>query len=592
VSSAEGRAVRPPLAPGRGLLRHCDALAPWALNLAAALASLLVLTQLAMGAPGEDQLRLPWWALIAAFALTERILVHVHFRRGTHALTLGEIPMVVGLVFQSPVAVALAWSLGALIVLVPTRIAPVRLAFNLAVIWLDCAVAAAVLHAVPGSGHAALWLGVALGVTLASAASALLLSAAMALAGEPTTALRIRSMVVMGVLVSAINSSLGLAVAAVLAADPWAALLLVAPAAVLCGAYRAYVGQRQQRQELEFLYEASRTLTRCEDSATGLAGVLAMSLGTFRAEIAEVCMMPGGDGAEGRRVTVGPDERVEVLAPVAPDMVGELRELADGDDGIRVIVPEELGGALGPRLRGDGIREAMVARLEGDGRLVGTIMVANAGGSAAFGSADRRLFQTLAAHTGTMLGHDRLERRVLELHELRDELQHQAFHDPLTALANRLLFDDRVANALARRTGNAVVIYIDLDDFKPVNDTYGHEAGDALLCEVADRLRASLRAADTPARLGGDEFAVLLVDISPADVRVVADRILHNLTQSVRIAGRELRVGASMGVAIGASGTLSGEELLRNADAAMYVAKRGGKRGYVVHGQDGAPGSA
>jgi diguanylate cyclase (GGDEF)-like protein len=131
--------------------------------------------------------------------------------------------------------------------------------------------------------------------------------------------------------------------------------------------------------------------------------------------------------------------------------------------------------------------------------------------------------------------------------------------------------------ALKRRTGNAVVIYVDLDNFKPINDTHGHEAGDAVLVASAERLRHSLRPADTAARLGGDEFAVLLVDIPEQHIGVVADRIVGNLTQPLDVEGMELTVGASLGVAAAASGTLDAESLVRNADVAMYVAKHGGK---------------
>ena len=130
---------------------------------------------------------------------------------------------------------------------------------------------------------------------------------------------------------------------------------------------------------------------------------------------------------------------------------------------------------------------------------------------------------------------------------------------------------------LKRRTGNAAVIYVDLDNFKPINDTYGHEAGDAVLKAAGERLLASLRPSDTAARLGGDEFAVLLVDIPEEHIGVVADRIVGNLTKPLEFDGRELLVGASLGVASAASGTLDADSLVRNADVAMYVAKHGGK---------------
>ena len=128
------------------------------------------------------------------------------------------------------------------------------------------------------------------------------------------------------------------------------------------------------------------------------------------------------------------------------------------------------------------------------------------------------------------------------------------------------------------------MIYVDLNDFKPVNDTLGHDVGDELLKITADRLRESLRTADTPARLGGDEFAVLLTDIEPDHIRVVVERIIGNFARPFDLAGRTHAITASIGIAMGDCGAITGDELLRNADAAMYVTKHGGKRGYTIHG--------
>ena len=164
-------------------------------------------------------------------------------------------------------------------------------------------------------------------------------------------------------------------------------------------------------------------------------------------------------------------------------------------------------------------------------------------------------------------------------------LQHQVSHDGLTGLANRHRFADRVEHALARtirQPGSVAILYIDLDDFKEVNDSLGHEAGDQLLRAVADRLRGCLRPADTGARLGGDEFAVLLEDLKDtADAVVVAQRILTVLRAPVTLHDREVRPSASLGVALAEAGQ-SAEILLRNADTAMFIAKRAGQHSYTV----------
>lgn len=553
----------------------------WLLVAVMAGASLGVLVALDAHAP-RTGFTVPWLAATVAFAITERFPINVHFRRSSHALTLGEIPLIIALTFGHPVEVAIAWTVAVAVVLLPTRPIPVRMAYNIANVSLVTACTALGVHALAGTGDVGLWTGAALGVVGASALTVPVLSIAMALSGERMRSERIRAMLRVGVLVSSSNAGLALAIVAVLQADPWAGLLLLAPIAAVFVSYRAYTKQRRQHLELEFLYDAGRTLSGARDSASGLAGVLAMALETFHAELAEVTMLPADSEATATRVTVGPDRRVEVLEPVPPAAARQLRALVEGEPGVHVIPDKALDGVLADRLRDLAPREVMLAGLPGERRLLGTIMVANSGTVGAFGPEDRRLFETLAGHTGSTLGQEHLERRVVELREVKDKLYHQAFHDALTGLANRMLLEDRVAYAMARRTGNAVVMYIDLDDFKPINDTYGHEAGDTLLCAVAERMRASLRPSDTAARLGGDEFAVLLVDIAPHDVPTVAERILRNFEPPVELREGTARISASMGIAMADSGSMSAEELTRKADAAMYVAKRGGKRGYTI----------
>ena len=178
-------------------------------------------------------------------------------------------------------------------------------------------------------------------------------------------------------------------------------------------------------------------------------------------------------------------------------------------------------------------------------------------------------------------------RDVTQRRALEDQLTHQAFHDPLTNLANRALFRDRVEHALAHRNRNRAplaVMFMDLDDFKTVNDSLGHEAGDELLVEVARRLRATLRMSDTAARLGGDEFALLVEILShPEDTMKVADRVIQMLCEPFEVAGRQLSIHASVGIALATTRSESAEQLLRNADVAMYRAKTHGKGRYEIY---------
>jgi diguanylate cyclase (GGDEF)-like protein/PAS domain S-box-containing protein len=180
-------------------------------------------------------------------------------------------------------------------------------------------------------------------------------------------------------------------------------------------------------------------------------------------------------------------------------------------------------------------------------------------------------------------GRDVSERKAFE-----DQLAHQAFHDPVTNLANRALFADRVQHAIMRsiRGGPAIgIMFIDLDDFKTVNDSLGHAAGDTVLQEVARRLQATVRPADTVARFGGDEFAILLDGVNDSsEAADVAGRMLRALEQQFEVEGKQVYPRASVGICLVDSefGATDAEELLRNADVAMYMAKRDSKGSYRV----------
>ncbi|CAN5583640.1 hypothetical protein BH24ACT26_BH24ACT26_17180 [soil metagenome] len=167
-------------------------------------------------------------------------------------------------------------------------------------------------------------------------------------------------------------------------------------------------------------------------------------------------------------------------------------------------------------------------------------------------------------------------RDITERKRLEAALEHEAWHDSLTDLANRTLFLDRVEHALARsdrRKEHHSVIYLDLDNFKDVNDSMGHAVGDELLVKVAELLRRRLRPGDTVARLGGDEFAVLLEDTDTATAERVAERVLEGLEAPLELEDSAIEVRASLGIACGAAGVTKADELLKRADEAMYEAK-------------------
>jgi diguanylate cyclase (GGDEF)-like protein len=175
---------------------------------------------------------------------------------------------------------------------------------------------------------------------------------------------------------------------------------------------------------------------------------------------------------------------------------------------------------------------------------------------------------------------------VTERTALEERLEHQALHDSLTGLPNRRLFVDRLEQALRRirrrKEIGLAVLFMDLDGFKVINDSLGHDTGDRLLAEVAERLRGCLRPEDTLTRFGGDEFTVLVEDVRASDDAAgVAERIVEELREPFTVDGRELYVAASIGVGLTSDGTKGSEELLREADTSMYRAKEEGL-GYKV----------
>ena len=195
-----------------------------------------------------------------------------------------------------------------------------------------------------------------------------------------------------------------------------------------------------------------------------------------------------------------------------------------------------------------------------------------------FDSDRLRLARTMATEAAIMLENARLV----------EQLRHRAFHDPLTGLPNRALFRDRLAHALERSArdpeASCAVLFLDLDDFKRVNDRLGHDRGDGVLRTVAERLEAGLRRGDTAARLGGDEFTVLLEDAVDLDeVRATAERLALRLGRPILGGDEEVAIGVSIGIALSPEAGATVDELLTNSDAAMYLAKAAGKGRAAVY---------
>jgi diguanylate cyclase (GGDEF)-like protein len=275
---------------------------------------------------------------------------------------------------------------------------------------------------------------------------------------------------------------------------------------------------------------------------------------------------------EGSRGIDGPTLDQVRRRPIGEGVAG--RAVAED----RLIVVEDYAASRNamPLFRDQALQAAMAAPVHENGEAVGSLLVSTWTPGRRYGADARDLLLSIAQHVSLALTDAKTVGAMV----------HQALHDALTGLPNRALFLDRLEHALARasRAGTDIaVLFLDLDRFKTVNDSLGHAAGDQLLCAVAERIASCMRTADTAARLGGDEFAVLLEDLASTREAVgVAERIIAALEAPVLVAGREVHVSASIGIATGDGDS---EDLLRHADVAMYRAKAKGKGCYAMFEQ-------
>jgi diguanylate cyclase (GGDEF)-like protein len=350
-----------------------------------------------------------------------------------------------------------------------------------------------------------------------------------------------------------------------------------------------------------FLWEVSR---RLKDAAADLQSVVTMSadlaetldprlvgdriaVHIARAVGADDCALSYWDEATDRVVTLGyePPERRSALNETysLDDYPATRRVLAEQRPIVIDVDDPSADPAEVRYLASLGHRSLAMIPLVAAGRTVGVVEVT---------SARRAAFDQRSIELASMLAGEAA--MALENARLYDQIRHQALHDGLTGLANRVLFRDRVEHAVARsrRTGGQVaVLFIDLDDFKILNDTHGHARGDEVLAIAAGRVVEALRPSDTAARQGGDEFAVLIEDVvDEADALAVATRLADALRQPMPIDHVEVRIAASIGVALG-GGEATADDLLRNADVAMYAAKgssRGGAEIFRPALRDGA----
>jgi len=230
-----------------------------------------------------------------------------------------------------------------------------------------------------------------------------------------------------------------------------------------------------------------------------------------------------------------------------------------------------------------GVKAAMAAPVHEHGQVVGSLVVGSRAAGRVYSVTEQELLIAFAENASLAVTD---AKTVDALHAAVDDALHQALHDPLTGLANRVRFLDRFDHAIkVRRRADfeIAVLYLDIDDFKQINDRFGHVVGDCLLTEVGKRIGRSVRTGDTVARLGGDEFAVLIENASGvADAERTAIRILEAIRKPMELAGIQVSTSVSIGLVTVGPGPADSNEVLRNADVAMYRAKNAGKACVIV----------
>src|SRR3954453_19469943 len=536
-------------------------------------------------------LNLPWVLWGAAFAAGEVLVVHWQWKRDAHSFSMGDLVLAVGLFLATPVQLVTAMALGAgAALLLHRRQTGVKLVFNMAEYALGSSVALIVFHGLSGVlGTELNWLAALVAILAATLTADAAIFGIMIILEGRADVRQLVELLGLSVPFALGSAGMGLVVARTVVNDPAALALLALPTILIVVAYRAYTGAKEQQDNLRLLHEVT-SLLHAGDTQEALGDFLDSVRSAFRAEMAELVLL-GPAGREGATVSRSREgAEAIIMGPLDdPEDHHRLLRLATASGALTTRTGTARGQHLDVYATGRGLKDAMASALRTDDRVHGLLLVGGRlGDVTTFSSSDLALLDTFARHVATSLERGRLEENLRQVTDLKEQLRHQALHDPLTGLPNRTLFLDRARHAVdaaARPRISPAILYIDLDGFKPVNDTFGHEAGDSLLRTVADRLRGCLRPADTAARLGGDEFVVLLNGpIDRFGVARVVERIRSQLDVPVALGdGVITTVGASIGIAPGGIDTSDADSLVRNADIAMYAAKRALGNEFVVY---------
>jgi len=509
---------------------------------------------------------LPWFALVVTFGIAEATALHVEIRKESHSLSLSGIPMMFGLLFVSPLALSLAYLCGAAPAMLWVRKSDiVKTSWNLCLFFAEAALAAFILRHLLGMAMPTSlleWM-----VPLVAVLAAELLSLVSVSLVIMVVDVRFRPSLFADVGQSQILAALAgtFTVTALSASVANPAMILFAIVPVIgVGALMQSSGQLSQRhKDLQQLHGFTRALTNERGPRTVDTG-LAELVQIMRSRSAGLLIM-SNDPEIPSTLRVLVDDTFHDLDPqtFSAGLIAISNERT-----VTEVNAEEAGRAGRQVLQSMKASKLLTIKVLTEVDRVGVLFVADRlGMRSEFASEEFRLFGSLANTLSARLSNDHLVA----------ELETQAQHDALTGLSNRLTFEVALTASLANSTHRGVVLMIDLDRFKEINDSLGHDMGDRLLIEVASRLRAAGRSTDLVARFGGDEFAMLL-SLRDSDTDDDVDQRLRALHDKIcakfNLDGITFEIGASLGVVKWPELGHDSATILRHADTAMYEAKR------------------
>jgi diguanylate cyclase (GGDEF)-like protein len=510
--------------------------------------------------------------IFVLWAVADWAPVALHYRGNTVLFALEDGPLLIGLVFLSPNTLVLSAACAAAFVFtVLRRQAAMKVVFNVASSALAVAVAAVVFRELLGT-HSPVslvgWASAAAGLIASQIVWPVTLKIVTMLAGQ--TVKKRAGILHYAIQAMLAAASMCLAFAFLDAAwfDPWTTLPLLLVAALIIVAYRGYARLSLRFSSLQHLYDFSRTMgTASLEPSSMSVDVLKEVCTVMRARRAELILAePSGIP---RRISFD-DRGASGIEPITLDDASIVTQtITTGEASLhnsaaqdRTVTDDPIAGQF---------HDAVVAPLMNRHTAIGAIIAIDRDEELdPFDDDDLRLFETLVAHASASLERARL---VEELRYEVDSKSHQATHDTLTGLPNRMLFLTRAAAALSESDGVAIVL-LDIDRFKDVNDTLGHAIGDRLLCEIAERLLRAVSGRATVARLGGDEFALVIADMTDPEQAVAMMNDLNSeISRPVKMDGLTLAVTASAGIAMAPEHGDDVALLLQRADIAMYIAK-------------------